>query len=233
MGLTHLSFGDNLIIFTDCTTNSYRNICNRLEDFYCISRLKLNSAKTEIFTIGVPYETTVALADISSFQQGNLPVRYLRIPLISTKLRYQDCQGLIDRITTRARSWTAQTLSYVGRAQLIFSVLQSMSQFWCAHFILLKKVISRIRQICAGFLWKGHSDSAKGAKMKWADLCFPRSEGELGFKDLITWNSACIIKNIWMLLVSSGSIWVAWAHKYLVRFKCIWLIKIPNSCSWS
>lgn len=57
---------------------------------------------------------------------GQLPVRYLGVPLISQKLRDVDCKCLIEKITARISSWTARYLSYAGRWQLVSSILASM-----------------------------------------------------------------------------------------------------------
>lgn len=44
-------------------------------------------------------------------------------------------------------------------------------------------MIKKIEQICAGFLWKGNFQSAKGAKVSWCSICFPKAEGGLGLRD--------------------------------------------------
>lgn len=35
------------------------------------------------------------------FQEGSLPIKYLGLPLISTRLKKEHCSGLITRITRR------------------------------------------------------------------------------------------------------------------------------------
>ena len=57
-------------------------------------------------------------------------------------------------------------------------------------------VLVKVNQLCAGFFWKGKEGSAKGARVKWKDICYPKSEGGLGLKDLFSWNQACIMQNI-------------------------------------
>lgn len=181
------------------------------------------------YCVGLSNDTAVELATISGFQWGTLPVRYLEIPLISSKLKHHDCQSLINRITARVKSWSAQSLSYAGRLQLISLV--SVAQFWCMHYILPNKVTQRIHQICSNFLWKVQLDSRRDAKIKWLDLCLPKSEGGLGLKDLASWNNACIWRNLRLPLTTEGSLWVAWAGKYLICNWCFWTIKVPCSCS--
>ncbi|PKI34170.1 hypothetical protein CRG98_045449 [Punica granatum] len=93
-----------------------------------------------------------------------------------------------------------------GRVQLINSVLFSMASYWCYDFILPKKVIKLVQQKCQSFLWKGLEQHAGGGKISWETICLPKVEGGLGIKDFNLWNKVCVLKNLWYLLVSSGSL---------------------------
>lgn len=84
-----------------------------------------------------------------------------------------------------------------------------------------------------GFLWRGNPNTALGAKVQWPILCFPRNEGGLGLRDLSTLNTACVLKRLWLILINMGSIWAAWVTKYLLKFKCVWLVILPSNCTWS
>lgn len=84
------------------------------------------------------------LCNILPIKVGELPVRYLGVPLITTRLHASDCQLLIDKITARVQSWTNRLLLYGGRAQLISSVLFSTQVYWSSIFILPQKVLKSI-----------------------------------------------------------------------------------------
>lgn len=56
-------------------------------------------------------------------KEGSFPVRYLGVPLISSKLSAANCRLLLDRIFGQMDSWTSKNLSFAGRLQLLFSVL--------------------------------------------------------------------------------------------------------------
>lgn len=59
---------------------------------------------------------------ILGFKERVLPVKYLGLPLISTKLRNEHYEDLISRITVRVSRWAVKTLSYAGIIQLVNSV---------------------------------------------------------------------------------------------------------------
>lgn len=124
---------------------------------------------------------------------GVLPIRFLGVPLISSKLRQSDCQPLIHRITARVTSWTSRYLSYAGRVQLIKSVIFAIQSYWAAHFILPKSVLRAIQSIMCRFLWKGSSLLRYGSKVAGKDLFLPYADGGLAIKNLVFWNSALIL----------------------------------------
>lgn len=160
------------------------------------------------------------------FKEGNLPVRYLGVPLISTKLRKIDCDQLVARITKRIQLWTNKVWSYVGRAQLIKSILFSMQVYWASLFILPKKVVREIESCLRAFFWNGPDLKKTGAKVAWVHLCVPRNKGGLGFKSTEVWNKAAIAKHVWFLL-SGGeqSMWCQWVKSYLLKGRSFWCLK--------
>ena len=51
-------------------------------------------------------------------------------------------------------------------------------------------------------------DSAIRAKVTWGDLTMPKQKGGLGIRKLEKWNSDCILRNFWCLIMQFGSLWV-------------------------
>ncbi|KAH7866207.1 hypothetical protein Vadar_017075 [Vaccinium darrowii] len=124
--IINLCFADDLMIFCKGELSSILCIQEALTEFEALSGLSPSPGKSNIFFSGVPPTVKQAILEALHFQEGTLPVRYLGVPLISTKLKYTDCKALIDRITNRTKSWANKYLSYAGRIQLVTSVLFSM-----------------------------------------------------------------------------------------------------------
>ncbi|KAL2248029.1 UNVERIFIED_CONTAM: hypothetical protein Sindi_2655200 [Sesamum indicum] len=93
------------------------------------------------------------------FQEGVLPMRYLGLPLISSRLTIADSRPLLLKIDKRIAGWEGTTISYAGRVQIIKSVLIALSLYWASAFILPKKVINEIKKRLRAFLWKGTTNS--------------------------------------------------------------------------
>lgn len=104
ISLTHLSFADDLLIFSKATSSSLQGIKTLMDDFYLMSGLKVNYSKSEVFSSGVQSSLQVQLANLLDLQIGNLLVRYLGVHLISGKLKEGECKALINKITSRISS---------------------------------------------------------------------------------------------------------------------------------
>ncbi|GFZ05002.1 hypothetical protein Acr_17g0005740 [Actinidia rufa] len=109
---------------------------------------------------GVEGRVKNEILNLLVFREGKLPVRYIGMPLITTKLR----------------------------VQLINSIIFSMQVYWASTFILPKRVSKEINNIHRNFLWCGVKLKHTGAKVSWEDVSLPRNEGGLGIKDVAIWN---------------------------------------------
>ncbi|KAL0434246.1 UNVERIFIED_CONTAM: hypothetical protein Slati_2758900 [Sesamum latifolium] len=78
--------------------------------------------------------------------KGHLPLRYLGLPLLSSRLTISDCQPLLIKIDSRIKGWEGIQLSFAGRLQLIKSVLLALNIYWAMAFILPKGVIKEVKK---------------------------------------------------------------------------------------
>ena len=167
------------------------------------------------------------------FQLGMLSVRYLGVPFVTRRLTDRDWKLLVEKMIAKINHWATKFLSYAGCLQLIQSVLYSIQNFWCTQFFLPKSVFKRLNQLCSNFFWKGSSDSKRGARVKWQEVCHSKDEGGLGLKDILSWNQASMIQHLWSIFSKLGSIWIAWIHAYELKGRNIWQASMFASCSWS
>ena len=231
--ITHICFADDLMLYCHADTSSVNILQSCLDKFSTVSGLTINYAKSSIYLSGVDVDTKNRICNQLGFQQGTLPVRYLGVPLISTRLKHADCILLLERLMARIKLWTSSSLTYAGRLQLIKSVLFSIQVYWSSLFILPCSIIAKIEGILSAFLWKGTSMAHVGAKVAWKSICYPLTEGGLGITNLKTWNKAATLKHIWRLLVDKDSLWTIWVTTVLLRNKSFWHVNVPSTASWS
>ncbi|XP_039038069.1 uncharacterized protein LOC120175535 [Hibiscus syriacus] len=165
IGLTHLCFADDLLIFCKPSIDSISGVKAVLEVFYLMSRLKLNISKSDIFVAGLTVAHCNVISEGTGFKLGKLPVRYLGIPLVTNKLTERDCLSLIDKIRARLNLWENKHLSFAGRLQLVRVVLFSLANYWCRQVMLPRGVIKKVEHLCSRYFWKGDDLPAKGARV--------------------------------------------------------------------
>lgn len=136
LNITHLIFADDLFVLSGAEASSFQLIADVLSDFYHFFGLQPNLQKSSIFFAGVDETLKETLRMVLPIPEGFLPVKYLGVPLLSTRLRACDCAQLKDKILKRIQSWSNKTLSYGGKLQLIQSILFSIQIYWSAIFIL-------------------------------------------------------------------------------------------------
>lgn len=202
-----------------------------LANFATLSGLHANMHKSHAYISGCPPVLKRSLLDILGIPEGALPVRYLGVPLVSSRLRYQDCSPLLDAISRRISSWTTRLLSFAGRLELIRSVLFGQISFWCSAFSLPKKLIHRLSQLLSRFLWTG-ADRKGHHKVAWISVCQPKSKGGLGLRNIEVLNQACLMRYIWDIITKKDSLWVRWVHGVYLTDCSLWTRVTPRSVSW-
>lgn len=151
LDITHLIFANDLFVLCGAEQGSFQVIADSLDDFYHFSGLKPNMGKSSIFFARVNEEAKVLLRDILPIPEESLPVKYLGVPLTSTRLKAMDCAQLQEKLLRRIQSWTNKTLSYGGRLQLVKSVLFSIQIYWSSIFILPQRVLHDIEKLLRSF----------------------------------------------------------------------------------
>ncbi|GJY43992.1 hypothetical protein Tco_0432205 [Tanacetum coccineum] len=137
------------------------------------------SPKSTAYFCNVLNHTKIAILQIIPFEEGRLPMKYLKVPLILTRLVYKDCKELIEKVQNRIRDWKNKSLSATGRLQLLRSVIGSMNIYWVSVFTLPTRILLDLEQLMRGFLWC-QGDIRKGkAKVVWDVVCLPKKEGGL------------------------------------------------------
>ncbi|KAL0367293.1 UNVERIFIED_CONTAM: hypothetical protein Sradi_3619400 [Sesamum radiatum] len=113
--LFQLGFADNLLLFSKADPNSVHIFKEGLTIFADLSGLQANLHKSHLILSrsAAPHRDT--LLTILGFQEGHLPLRYLGLPLLTSRLSVADCQPIIRKIEARIRGWDGIMLSFAGR----------------------------------------------------------------------------------------------------------------------
>ncbi|XP_074305322.1 uncharacterized protein LOC141640417 [Silene latifolia] len=231
--LNHLLFADDLLMFSKGNAVSIMWILRAFATFSSASRLCLNKDKTEIYFNGVRANTVNEVLQISGFKKGDLPFKYLRVPISSKKLSKNEVRKLIDKITAKIRAWGTKHLTYAGRLTLVTSVLHTLHSYWATIFLIPSGIMNNIDRICRNFLWSGKDSYLRAPVVAWDQCCKPKAEGGLGIKNSKMWNKALLGKYVWWVANKKDHLWVRWINHVYLRGRHWTNYSPPSDCSWS
>lgn len=126
MAITHMMFADDLLLFCRADDMSIQLLFQAFCQFSAASGLEANLDKSHIYLGGIRGHEKDRMLSTLQIPEGDFPFRYLGVPLSTKKRTYNQCRPLIEKVTARAKVWTARHLAYAGRLQLVKSILQSL-----------------------------------------------------------------------------------------------------------
>ncbi|GKB13765.1 hypothetical protein Tco_0847688 [Tanacetum coccineum] len=141
-----------------------------------------------IFARGDVESVRAIMDSLDEFKHCELSVKYLGVPLISSRLLNKDCKVLVEKARNRIGDWKNKSLSFAGRLQLCKSDISSMQVYWAPVLVIPMGIISNIQQLIRGFLWYNGEYRRGKAKVAWDDICLPKHEGGLGLRSLEVFN---------------------------------------------
>ncbi|GKD07500.1 reverse transcriptase domain, reverse transcriptase zinc-binding domain protein [Tanacetum coccineum] len=159
--------------------------------------LVMEYPKSTAYFCNVLNHVKIGILSILPFEEGRLPIKYLDVPLISSRLIFRDCKELIEKVQHKIQDWKNKSLSAAGRLQLVQSV-----------FIILSRILLEIEQLMRGFLWCQGTMQLGRAKVAWDVICLLKKEGCLGLRKLELFNKALMTSHVWDILRRKESLWI-------------------------
>ncbi|WMV06756.1 hypothetical protein MTR67_000141 [Solanum verrucosum] len=188
------------MIFSKGHEESMQTIVEALNHFSKVTGLVANTDKSSIFIARVSDVVKERLLEMTSYVEGEFPIRYLGLQLSPKKWSKIECNKLCQKIIERIISVSNRHLSYAGKLQVITSILFSIHNFWGAVFILPQSVVKEINGKCREYLWDGTEGKKKTSLVAWDNICRPKQQGGSSIKSCKHWNVASVGKHIWLLM---------------------------------
>jgi len=157
------------------------------------------------------------IVEVTCYQEGAFPFRYLGVPSTSNTLNKLECRKLPEKMTKKIKMWATKTTSYSGRVTLINIMLMGIYSFWAAVFMIPSGVIKEVEKICRNFLWGAHESCKKIPYVAWDNICKPKKYGGLGLRNLDAWNKASLAKLVWAVAMKKDSLWMKWVHERYIK----------------
>ncbi|GKV01533.1 hypothetical protein SLEP1_g14082 [Rubroshorea leprosula] len=216
--------------------------------FEMVSGLKINFGKSLLMGINVSEEWMTRMFCILNCKQGNLPCKYLGMPIGGKRRCIAMWRPMIDSFKKKLASWKNRFISLGGRITLLNSVLSSLPVFAMSVHLLPKGLILILDKIHRNFLWGGGANNRKINWVGWENVCRSKLDGGLGVKDLRKFNLALLGK-WWSRLAegeegllykvirgkygSSGGNWLNWIEEGNQKGSLWWrdVCRLDYSCT--
>ncbi|KAK6803132.1 hypothetical protein RDI58_000916 [Solanum bulbocastanum] len=205
--INHLSFADDIIIFTSGRRQSLKLIMNTLSCYEGTSGQLINKAKSHFLLHSNAFRSTcVRVKRCTGFHQKEAPLMYLGCPIFIGRPKIIYFSDLTNKIVNKITGWQSKMLSYGGKATLIKHVLQSIPIHLLSSISPPSTVLTQIQHIMADFFWGWRKDKKKYHWSSWRNLSFPYEEGGIGFKVLKDVCQAFQFKQ-WWTFRSKQTLW--------------------------
>ncbi|KAK4706536.1 hypothetical protein R3W88_033903 [Solanum pinnatisectum] len=205
--INHLSFADDVIIFTSTDRYSMSLIMNTLKEYELTSD-QLNKKEKSHFM--VPSNTSQNIIDriqeVTGFSRKDSPFTYLGCPLYIGRQRIIYYSQLVEKVSKKICGWQARILSFGGKITLIKHALQSIPIHTMAAISPPKTTIKYIESIITEFFWGREQDRRR---YHWASLetmSLSYVEGGVGIRRLTDICTALQYKQWWNFRAKS-SLW--------------------------
>lgn len=129
----------------------------------------------------------------------------------------------------KIKVWSSRHLSFIGRLQVINSVLISFHAYWAQVFILPKHILKSIECVCRAFLWQ---DTYISSKPGYVSVCKSKRHGGLGVRNERMWNFTALGKYIWAISTKQDLMWVRWVNSIYIKDRDWWHYQPKADSGW-
>ncbi|XP_058775735.1 uncharacterized protein LOC131650011 [Vicia villosa] len=217
MGITHLTFADDVLMFCRGDVTSVDMMMKVLHTFADTTGLIVNPKKCKVFFGEVDLETRNKIKELNTYEEGLLPFRYLGVPLTIRKLNIKHYLPLIDTILAKVKHWSSRLLSMTTSV----GALSGLEKRQLARRVQLpgnlfvsQRVLECLWNLClkADNLW-----------VKWVHIHYLKKKPLM--EAVISDSSLWVIKKIFNLREHIPNLQPAWDHMIQKRnfsMKCLY-----------
>ena len=154
IGISHLFFADDLILFAKVDEDSCETISKVLDEFCEESGQKVSVDKSRIyFSPNVQVELRREICSRLGIQATANIGNYLGFPIKHKGVPRNRMNFIVERVMNKLAGWKARFLSFAGRSVLVKSVMSSIPNYVMQAASLLAHLCEKLDKINQDFLW--------------------------------------------------------------------------------
>ncbi|XP_015057525.1 uncharacterized protein LOC107003747 [Solanum pennellii] len=183
--VNHLSFADDIILFTSGRCKTLKILMDTLKEYEKISGQLINGDKIHFMLHPSAFNSTRdRIKRLTGFKQKQGPITYLGCPLFVGRPRNVYFSDLINKVVSRIIGWQTKQISFGGKAVLSKHVLQALPIHLLTAVTPPNTIINQIPMLIADFFWGWQNNSKKYHWSSWKNLSYPYEEGGIGMRNL-------------------------------------------------
>lgn len=192
-------YADDVILFVHPSSHEANAIKRILQIFGDASGLRTNLAKCSITEIYGASDQLNQLQLILGCKIESFPIRYLGLPLSTTKLPRHEIRKTVDAVARRLPPTHGLLMAKSGRLVWVRSVLSAIPVYGMIADGFPPWARAEIDALCRRFLWTGKDGDVRGKCMVACPVCTrPKPLGGLGITDMRLAALAFETKWLWL-----------------------------------
>lgn len=195
IGISHLFFADDLMLFAKVDEESYEAILEVLNNFCEESGQKVSLEKSRVyFSPNVQAEFREETCAKLGIQATTSIGKYLGFPINHKGAPRNRLNFIAERVMTKLSRWKARFLSFAGRSVLVKLVMSVVPNYVMQGTTLLAHLCEKLDKINRDFLLGTTSEKKRMHLVGWNKIIKPKEKGDLGIQATRAKNLALLAK---------------------------------------
>ncbi|KAM4012270.1 LOW QUALITY PROTEIN: uncharacterized protein ACNLHF_005100 [Anomaloglossus baeobatrachus] len=193
-GIHHKSaaFADDLLVVMSRPERGLPAFMNTLEEYSQWSNFKINLSKSEALSLNIPSNVIKRLQKSFPFRWPKSHITYLGIKIGKAPKSLFDLnyKSLLPKLTTQIASWKAPFISWIGRKNLIKSIVlpKFIYLFQMLPIPVPKSFLSQCNSLISNYIWNKHKP-----RINFHTLSLPKDKGGMGLPNISIYYKAAVL----------------------------------------
>ncbi|XP_058076338.1 uncharacterized protein LOC131224915 [Magnolia sinica] len=169
--ISHIQFADDTLIMAEADSDYMENLQTTLRCFEAASRLRINMAKSKVFSVNCSDEELSSYAEIFGCSPASFPTSFVDLPLDIGPPPKSMWDKVVEKFQKLLARWKCRCLSMGGRLTLIKAALSNIPIYFMSLIRCPSSVLDRIDKLRRDFLWCGKENQKKLHLLDWKEVC--------------------------------------------------------------
>lgn len=208
MGISHLFFTDDLMLFAKADKSGAKSIKEVLNKFCKESGQEVSAQKSSVyFSPNVPSNIKQDICNMLDILETLALGKYLGFPINHKGAARNRYNFITKRVISKIAGWKARFLSFVRRTVHIKSVMTAVSNHVMQGAALSIHLCDKLNKINKDFLWGSSMEKKKLHLVGWSKVIRQKEERGLGIQAARAKNITLLAKFNWRLYQEKDLLW--------------------------